>query len=57
MSVGYVYDLSKRTAVYVHASQVDNDAGLAYTAGSGGKTNGAGGFKSTGYELGVRHSF
>ena len=57
IAAGYVYDLSKRTAVYVHASQVDNDAGLAYTAGSGGKTNGAGGFKSTGYELGVRHSF
>jgi len=57
IAVGYVYDVSKRTALYVHASQVDNDAGKAYTAGGGGKTNGAGGFKSTGYELGLRHSF
>jgi hypothetical protein len=36
---------------------VDNDAGLRFTAGGGGKTNGVGGFKSTGYEVGVRHSF
>jgi|JI102314A1RNA_FD_contig_121_115294_length_1271_multi_5_in_0_out_0_2 predicted porin len=57
IAVGYVYDLSKRTAVYVHASQVDNDAGLRFVAGGGGKTNGVGGFKSTGYEVGVRHSF
>lgn len=57
MAVGYVYDVSKRTALYVHASQVDNDAGKAFTAGGGGKTNGRGGFKSTGYELGLRHSF
>ena len=57
IAVGYVYDLSKRTAIYVHASQVDNDAGLAFVAGAGGKVNGLKGFKSTGYELGVRHSF
>ncbi len=57
IAVGYVYDLSKRTAIYVHASQIDNDAGLRFVAGGGGKTNGVGGFKSTGYELGVRHSF
>jgi predicted porin len=57
IAVGYVYDLSKRTAVYVHASQIDNDAGLRFVAGGGGKTNGVGGFKSTGYEVGVRHSF
>lgn len=57
VAIGYVYDLSKRTAVYVHASQVDNDAGLRFVAGGGGKTNGVGGFKSTGYELGLRHSF
>lgn len=57
VAIGYVYDLSKRTAVYVHASQIDNDAGLRFVAGGGGKTNGVGGFKSTGYELGLRHSF
>ena len=61
-AAGYVYDLSKRTAVYVHASQIDNDTGLAYVAGAGGGVSNnpaqaAGGFKSTGYEIGVRHSF
>lgn len=57
IGLGYVYDLSKRTSVYAAYSQVDNDAGLAYTAGTGGPANAATGFKSTGYEFGVRHSF
>jgi predicted porin len=57
LAVGYVYDLSKRTAVYGHYSIVDNDKGLRFTAGSGGKTNGVGGFSSQGMEFGVRHSF
>jgi predicted porin len=55
--LGYQYDLSKRTALYANYSQVDNDAGLFYTASGSGPTNTAGGFKSTGYEFGVRHSF
>ena len=57
IAVGMVYDVSKRTALYVHGSIVDNDAGLRFVAGQGGKTNGVGGFKSTSYEVGVRHSF
>jgi predicted porin len=57
IAVGYVYDLSKRTSVYAHYSQVDNDAGQAKTASSSGPTPTSTGFKSTGYELGLRHSF
>lgn len=61
IGLGYVYDLSKRTSVYAHYSQIDNDAGLAYTAGTGGPSiaapNAITGFKSTGYEVGIRHSF
>lgn len=58
VAIGYQYDLSKRTAVYANYSQVDNDAGLRFTAGSGGPSAAAiNGFKSTGYEFGVRHSF
>ncbi|WP_425257594.1 porin [Rubrivivax sp. RP6-9] len=58
IAVGYVYDLSKRTSVYAHFSQVDNDAGLRFTtSGSGPSVAGISGFKSTGYEVGVRHSF
>ena len=56
VGVGYVYDLSKRTAVYVHAAQIDNESGLGYVAGTGAPSSGTG-FKSTGYEFGVRHSF
>ncbi len=54
---GYVYDMSKRTSIYAHYAQIDNDAGNAYTASTGGPALAATGFKSTGYELGVRHSF
>lgn len=57
IGLGYVYDLSKRTSVYAHYSQIDNDAGLSYIAGVGGPPNTSGGFKSTGYEVGIRHSF
>jgi predicted porin len=57
--VGYVYDLSKRTAVYAHYSKIDNEAGLVYTAGTGGPSASSltSGFNSTGFELGLRHSF
>lgn len=58
LALGYVYDLSKRTAVYAHYSVVDNDAGLRFTtSASGPSVASISGFKSTGFELGVRHSF
>ena len=58
IAVGYVYDLSKRTAVYAHYSMVDNESGAGFTAGAGGKSRGAvTGFSSTGMEFGIRHSF
>lgn len=58
IAVGYQYDLSKRTALYANFSQVDNDAGLRFTAGGGGPSAAAiNGFKSTGAEFGVRHTF
>lgn len=59
IGLGYLYDLSKRTTLYVHYSQIDNDAGLAFIAGTGGPatTGLTNGFKSTGYEFGIRHSF
>lgn len=58
LGLGYVYDLSKRTAIYAHYSRINNDGGLAYVAGAGGAAAGTRtGFTSTGYELGIRHSF
>ena len=64
MAVGYVYDLSKRTALYTTFSRVNNGGSLAagarFTAGGAGPAlpavNG-GGLTSTGYEFGLRHSF
>jgi predicted porin len=60
ISVGYYYDLSKRTTVYGVFSQLDNDGsaatGARFTIGSGPAMT-AGGAKSTGFALGVRHSF
>jgi predicted porin len=60
VAVGYVYDLSKRTAVYGHFSNLTNGGnattGANFTVAGGGpaQTRGA---KSTGMEVGVRHSF
>jgi predicted porin len=59
-ALGYQYDLSKRTALYATYSSLDNDGsaatGARYTVGQGATLT-AGGQKSTGYNVGVRHSF
>ncbi len=57
IALGYVYDLSKRTALYAQAAVIDNDSGLAYRVTGNGKANGVAGVTSTGYEFGLRHSF
>lgn len=57
-ALGYQYDLSKRTALYANFAQLKNDPGLRLTASSSGPSvAGISGFKSTGYEVGIRHSF
>jgi predicted porin len=61
---GYVYYLSKRTALYTHVARVSNK-GAATFAIPGGPTVSAnpaaanffGGQKSTGFEAGLRHNF
>lgn len=54
-AVGYVWDLSKRTALYANYAVIDNKGtGRAFDVGLG--VTAAGG-KSTGVETGVRHSF
>jgi len=51
----YVYNLSKRTALYGGAGQIKNKDTAAFTIiGAAGSALGA---KSTGYNVGVRHSF
>ena len=56
-AVGYVYDLSKRTALYSTLAVIDNKGTANYTvADITGVTLGAG-QKSQGFEAGIRHSF
>jgi predicted porin len=55
VALGYVYDLSKRTALYGTASRVSNKGGAAYLTGSTPTLQL--GRDSTGYEAGMRYSF
>lgn len=74
MGAEYIYNLSKRTALYTQFGQLKNAAankvGASFASIIGGGTTNvgqggiqiaaeiaAGGFKSTGYGVGVRHSF
>jgi predicted porin len=61
---GYVYVLSKRTAVYGHAARIDNKGAAAFAIPGGPAVSGTstavnffGGQRSTGYEVGIRHDF
>jgi predicted porin len=55
IALGYVHNLSKRTALYGTAARISND-GAATFAIAGGNAPAAG-KKSTGLEAGLRHSF
>ena len=56
-AVGYVHNLSKRTALYTTYSTVSNkNAGTKFVVGAGQDITTAGG-KSTGLDVGIRHSF
>ena len=54
IALGYVHNLSKRTAVYTTVARVGNKNGAA-SALNGAVT--AAGRNSTGYDIGIRHSF
>ena len=57
IALGYVYELSKRTALYGNISQVKNKGtGKSFFVGGGFAPTTAGG-DSTGLEIGIRHSF
>ena len=53
-ALGYVYSLSKRTALYAHTAYLTNRGGA--TQSIAGSVTGANG-NSSGYELGMRHNF
>ena len=55
--IGVIHNLSKRTALYIDASQIDNKStGKTFGLSDGLKPITAGG-KSTGFEAGIRHTF
>ncbi|HSW19111.1 MAG TPA: porin [Ramlibacter sp.] len=55
LAVGYVHNLSIRTALYATASHVRNSGAAAFAVGT--PPAGVPGSTSRGYEVGVRHSF
>jgi predicted porin len=60
ISIQYIYNLSKRTALYGGYAQVDNEGASARSvlgASSPVSSIGLAGAKSTGFNVGVRHSF
>jgi len=58
-AVGYVYNLSKRTAVYTTVARLSNGnaSGLSVSGGSSQTAAPTAGGKSTGAEFGLRHFF
>ena len=54
LALGYVHNLSKRTAVYTTVARLKNNGGA--TQALNGATTGAN-TSSTGWDLGIRHSF
>ena len=56
VGLGYVHTLSKRSVVYGTLSRVQNRGAATYAV-PGGPSGLVGGSTSTGYEIGVRHSF
>jgi predicted porin len=56
LGLGYVYNLSKRSALYATASRLSNK-GAAILSVPGGSAGVKAGGTSSGYEIGVRHSF
>jgi predicted porin len=64
LGAGYVYSLSKRTAVYAHLARIDNKGAATFAivggptvSGNAAAANYFGGQKSTAYEAGIRHDF
>ncbi len=58
IAVGYVYNLSKRTALYGTASRIKNKGAADFRVGNTSNAPGsAAGGTSSGVEAGLRHSF
>lgn len=55
LGIGYVHNLSKRTSLYTSYARISNKNGAAF--GVSGGVGGAANQNSSGFELGVKHSF
>jgi len=55
--LGYIYDLSKRTAIYTTVSVIDNKGTANFSVGGVTGFTQPAGTKSQGVETGIRHSF
>lgn len=56
IALGYVHNLSKRTAIYTNVAHVRNDDG-GTTALAGASNVGFANENSTGFDIGIRHAF
>lgn len=56
LGLGYIYNLSKRSALYTHYARISNKGAATFVV-PGGAAGIAGGRTSTGYEFGLRHTF
>lgn len=56
IAIGYVHNLSKRTAVYASYARISNRDGAALTFNQNVAPSIAGG-RATGYDIGIRHTF
>jgi predicted porin len=50
IAIGYVYDMSKRTALYTSLSRTANDSGAKYNTDTGGSSDKL-------FDVGIRHKF
>ncbi len=57
IGVGYVYNLSRRTALYATYARINNRNGAAFAVGGNAPFPGAPNATSSGVDLGFRHSF
>lgn len=57
MALGYVYNLSKRSAMYATLSRITNDGAARASVSNAPPAGMLGGEKSSGYEFGLMHRF
>lgn len=56
-TLGYLHNLSKRTALYANAGRLTNSGAANFVQTGGAPIGSRTGFTSTGYEFGLRHFF